>query len=315
MALLLSGPAWSGHLEDARAAERAGDHAGEHAACTALLAGSTGGAGAEACRRRIAWLEARRDADGSFTSLDALQAVRRERRTLDAEVAWARVEAIAGAPSAPARVQDEAALWLGREALDRRDAPVLALSWTTPLWSRLAPERGRPGGLRAQVADLHARALLGSGDEAGAAAVEAAARPVRSAVPREGLPLALRAQRREHARNGAWAGLAIFALAAGPPAARTWARPDRPRPRGLLPLLLVGVGAAGLVALWDTSLAPAVLLLVASLAGVHLVAAGALAGTRPGPLRMAQRGVAAMGTLAAAWLVADRLGLAAQVGL
>ena len=116
--VLLSGPAWAGNLDDARAAERAGDHAGEHAACAALLAESAAGTGAEACRRRVTWLNARRDADGSFASLEALQAVRRDRRTLQSDVAWDRVEAIAEAPTAPARVRDEAALWLGREALD-----------------------------------------------------------------------------------------------------------------------------------------------------------------------------------------------------
>lgn len=313
--VLVSGPAWAGHLDDARAAERAGDHEGEHAACTALLTESAAGTGAEACRRRVTWLNARRDTDGSFASLEALQAVRRDRRTLQSDAAWDRVEAIAEAPTAPARVRDEAALWLGREALDRREDAMLALSWTTPLWDRLAPGPGRPGGMRAQVADLHARALLGSGDADGASAVEAAARPLRSAVPREGLPLALRAQRRDRARTGAWAVLALFALAAGPPAARTWAHPDRPQPRGLAPLLIVGLGATALLALWDATLAPALLLLVGALAGIHVISAGALVGTPPGPLRMAQRGVAALGTLATAWLVADGLGLAAQVGL
>jgi hypothetical protein len=313
--LLAALPARAGHLEDARAAERAGDHAAEHAACTALLGEDAGGPGAEACRRRIAWLDARRDTDGGFAALEALQAVRRDRRTLAPEDAWSRVEAVARATEAAARVRDEAALWLAREALDRREDAALALTWTGPLWARLAPEAGRPGGLRAQAADLHARALLGTGDEAGARAVEAAAAPVRSAVPREGLPLAIRNRDRARARTGAWAGLALFGLAAGPPAVRTWRGPDRPRPRGLVPLLVVGLGATGLVAAWDLATAPGVLAVVGAFAAVHLVAAGALAATPAGPLRVAQRLVAVVGTLAAGWLVADRLGLAAQVGL
>ncbi|MEC8422573.1 MAG: hypothetical protein VX000_02285, partial [Myxococcota bacterium] len=64
--LLLSHAASAGHLEAARTAERAGDHTGEHRACTALLADSPGGSGSEACRRRLVWLDARRDADGGF---------------------------------------------------------------------------------------------------------------------------------------------------------------------------------------------------------------------------------------------------------
>ncbi|MEC7947943.1 MAG: hypothetical protein VX265_10270, partial [Myxococcota bacterium] len=188
-------------------------------------------------------------------------------------------------------------------------------SWTTPLWERLEPEASQPGSLRAQVADLHARALLAAGDAAAASAVDAAAQPVRSAIPREGLPLALRARQKERVRSGAWAGLALFGLAAGPPAARTWAASPRPTPRGLLPLVVVGIGAGGLVALWDASLAPSFLVLVSILASVHIIAAGALAATPAGPWRHGQRAMAIIGTLAAAWLAADASGLAARVGL
>ena len=313
--LLASQPSRAGHLADARAAERNGDPAAEHAACVALVEETPGGPGAEACRRRLVWLDARQDGAGGFGALEALQTVRRGRRDLELSDARARVEAIATHPDASTRVRDEARLWLGRDALEQQADPEAALRWTRPLWDRLAPEAGRPGGLRAQVADVHARALLASGDPDSAGKVEAVATPIRSAVPREGLPLAIRSQRREHVRLAAWAGLGLFGIAAGPPAARTWTRAPRPRPLGLAPLLVVGLGAVGLVAAWDAAVAPAVLAVLATLTASHLVSAGALAATPPGARRTGLRVLAGLGTLAAAWLASDALGLAAAVGL
>ena len=313
--VLSSLPGLAGHLDDSRAAERAGDHRAEHAACAALLVSSSNGPGSDACRRRTAWLDARRDSDGSFDSLETLQQIRRNHLEMEPSVAWARVETVARNPGAASRVRDEAAVWLARGALERQEDPTRALEWTAPLWARLSPIAGSPGDLRAQVADLHARALLATGDEPGARAVEAAAGAPRSAVPREGLPLAIRNRNRERARLAAWAGLGLFGLAATPASLRTWTRDARPRPRGLAALLVVGIGATALGAAWDWSLAPGLLCVVGALGGVHLVAAGALAGTPAGPMRLAQRGLAVLGTLATAWLVSDAFGLAAQVGL
>ena len=313
--LLVIQPSRAGHLADARAAERIGDASAEHAACTALVAETPSGPGAEACRRRLGWLKARQDDDGGFDALEAMQTVRRSRRDLELAEARARVEAIATEPGASNRVRDEARLWLGRDALEQQADPEATLRWTRPLWDRLAPEAGRPGELRAQVADVHARALLASGDEPTARAVQAAAAPIRSAVPREGLPLAIRSRDRERVRLAAWAGLGLFGLAAGPPAARTWTRAPRPRPWGLAPLLVVGLGTAGLVAARDAGTAPAVLAVLAILIAAHLVSAGALAATPAGTRRTGLRVLAALGTLAAAWLASDALGLAEAVGL
>jgi len=313
--LLLLLPARAGHLADARAAERAGDPGAEHTACRALVAETPGGPGSEACRRRLVWLEARQDADGGFGALEAMQTTRRDRRDLEPAEARARVEAVATEPDASARVRDEAALWLGRDALEQRADAETALRWTRPLWARLAPQAGRPGGLRAQVADVHARALFASGDEAAARAVQAAAAPLRSAVPREGLPLALRSRDRQRVRLAAWIGLGLFGLAAGPPAVRTWTRAPRPRPWGLAPLLLVGLGAAGLAAAWDAWTAAGVLAVLVTLSATHLVSAGALAATPAGVRKTGLRVLAVLGTLAAAWLASDALGLAEPVGL
>lgn len=300
-------------LRDARAAERAGDHAAEHAACTQLLAQGATGRPAEVCEKRLGWLEVRRDTDGSFASLTELQAVRRSRRTLAPEEARARVAALTSAETAPETVRDEASIWLAREALTDRGDAEDALRWTTPLWDRLrdAPDSAT----RSAAADLHSRALLASGDEDAALTVESEAKPLRSAVPREGLPLAMSKQRRGRLRVVSWAVLAAFAGVAGPLAGLAFRRGPRPRPRGLLPLTFACLGAAGLAAAWDPTTLPAFGVLLAALAAVHTVAAGALAHRRHPVLTAALRGLTALATLGAAYLVLGHFQLLDGVGL
>ncbi len=300
-------------LQEARAAERAGDPAAEHAACTQLLAETTQGRGARVCERRLARLALRRDADGSFDGIAALGAVRRSRDTQPVEAARAQVAALVEDADVAAQVRDEAALWLAEEALDERGDAADALQWTTPLWEKLREEPAST--TRSAAADLHGRALLASGDVAGARAVDAAAAPVRSSVPREGLPLALAERRRGHLQAASWLSLVAFGGLAAPLAGATLRSGPRPTPRGLVPLAVACLGAGALAAAQDRATLPVFGVLLIVFGCVHVLAAGALARPRSTALRLLVRALTALATLGGAFLVLEGFSLLDGVGL
>jgi hypothetical protein len=324
--LLMTVPAFAGDVsgeapfQRARDAERAGDPVAEYAACTDVIAAGTSARETDTCRRRLSWLTARRDTDLGFAGLTELAAVRKGWRELSSDEARARVAAVAAHPGVAPRIRDEAEVWLAREALEQQGDPAAALRWTGPLWERIGTHSAND--LRPQVADLHARTLLATGDAPAAQAVEAATQPPRSAQPQEGLPLAQRHQRRERIRQSSWVGLALFGLIVGPAAARGWRQRPRPRVWGLIPLALLGAGAASLAALQDPSTLPAFCALLLIFSAIHVTAAGALtASTPPGgepPARARQlglRAVVAVGTLSAAFLCLEHFALVDRLGL
>lgn len=260
----------------ARRAERAGDYAAEQTACQEIVAAPAASAARVRCARRLAWLAPRQDPDGTFRALTALEAFRRAAQALPPEDARTQAAALARDPQAAPQVREEAALWLAREALRREQADE-ALAWTTPLWSTTSPSSSS-----SEVADLHARALLLSGDVAGAQAVEAAADPLRSLRAREGFPLKLLEHRRDRLHRLSWGLLGGYLLLAVPLAAAGWwqVRAAAPRPVGLLALALIGASFAALSALREPGSLTTFLALIGAMGVLHLLSAGALLWTR-----------------------------------
>lgn len=271
-----------GWLAEARRAEREGRPEAEVEACRALLDGEGGGRGRAACTERLRWLEARRDEDGSFAGLAALEAARRGRGAL---------EALVERPGTAPVVVAEARLALAREAR-RRGAAEEGLSW-------LAPVSAPPAELERAWRQEEAALRLALGQEA---------------------PSASEAQRRERRRErigtvgaalaGAWGLLAL------PLAVRGWAGRPRALPLGLVPLLLTGLFGLGLVVAWEARLGPGVALGLGLLLLSHLLAAGgALALARRPRLRALFGAASALGTLGLALAIGHRQGLLPWVGL
>ncbi len=117
-------------LEAGRGAERSADFA---AAFEAYERASEEGRGTRAGRRaeqRADYLRARRDPDGSFTSLAALEEMRRAQPTDDRLVAFER----ATRDMPPGSVRDDALFLLAESWFRRRDNPARAL----PIYEALA---------------------------------------------------------------------------------------------------------------------------------------------------------------------------------
>ncbi|MEL6347918.1 MAG: hypothetical protein AAFV53_32730 [Myxococcota bacterium] len=257
--------------------------ADEQRACRLLVDDTPTSKAGQRCARRLKWLNARQDPDGSFESLDALTDLRSRFRDLDPEDARQRATQLFNDPSAAKQNQMEAGLWLAREAL-RRDAPEDALPVTQRLWADAENDLGE-GLTRKEIADVHARTLLLTGDQDGAEAVEERADLLRSIRPQEGLPLLLREQRRRRLNAVAWCVLGGFALLILPTAAQGWRKTPRMRPVGLAPLAIIVLLFAGLSALRSHDGLSGFAVLFGLLAGVHLLTLGALRRHPRGPGR------------------------------
>ncbi|MFT5686740.1 MAG: hypothetical protein ACI8RZ_007697 [Myxococcota bacterium] len=259
--------------DPAREAQLAGDLAGELSACTKILDAPARDRAWSRCQRRVPWLTARQDTDGSFAGMTSISEVRRSYTSQPRTEAIAEIDAVFASPQAATAVRLEAGLWLARELLDGQDRAEDALRYTTPLYTDHPDDRA--------LTDLHARALATVGRTDEARAVEEAAAPIRSALPAEGLPFLLRQQRRDRLRDLSLTVLAIFLLPAAPLALQ-----GRRRIRliGLIPLLGLTAGFALIGGLRDPTSLSAFGAVGLSLGLIHLLSSGASAAaprTRP----------------------------------
>lgn len=254
---------------EARAAESELRYADAHAACTEAIRILSNGPRAATCRARLDWLEARRDADGGYVGLRALQAVRSTYRELDPDDARARVVALRQAPGVSALVSVDAGLWLAHDALERRGDAVAALAWTEPIMAE------HTGELRKRAVGLHARALAELGRVEEATAVEDEIR-VLQADPTRATPVqeVVMARNQRFAAYGASAALGLFAVAALPLA---WKRRDRQvRPWGLVPIGVGTLGAWWIAEAWESGAGAAAPWMFTGFAAIHLVSGPAL---------------------------------------
>jgi hypothetical protein len=291
-----------GMADPATEAQRAGDLAGELAACTEVLAGTARDRAWSRCQGRLPWLQARQDADGGFSSATTLSRVRADYTRQPREEAISEIEALFESPRTADVVRLESGLWLARELLDVQGRPADALGFTTPLYAEHPEDRA--------LTDLHARALASVGRTDEALAVEAAAVPIRSASPVEGLPLLLRQQRRRRLGLISLGAVVAFLLPAAPLALKGR---RGIRFRGLAPLLGLTAGFALLGGLREPASLPAFGGIGLSLGLIHLLASGATAAaprlTRPLGL------LAGLASLAAGYLALYQTSQLGSIGL
>lgn len=258
---------------------------------------------AEVAATSIQRLEARRDADGGFEGLRALERARRGSAPGAVETVLEVWEDDGTAP--PVRL--DAGIWLASRALEHGRGED-ALELTSTLWTR---HRDGPAAVR--VADVHARALVKAGRLDEAERVEAAVSPVTA-------PWSLAQQGRLERRRRVMAALSVVGLLgflglALAPSTRAARRRPLPLPVGLLPVALLAGGAALLAQLWEPGLGEPLLQLGLLLGILHVLAALALSGEGRPRVRLALRGLAAWATLGLAFLVLDRASLLGWVGL
>jgi hypothetical protein len=292
----------TGAADPARAAAQAGDFAGELSACTAILSESTRDRAWSRCQRRVLWLQARQDTDGSFTAMLTLSRIRRDYTRQPRAEAIAEINAAFHAPQTAAAVRLEVGLWLARELLDNQARADAALSYTTPLYDVHPDDRA--------LTDLHARALAGAGQTAEALAVEAAAAPIRSAHPVEGLPLLLRQQQRARLQTVSLAVVAGFLLISAPLALQGRRKVQL---IGLIPLLGVTAGFALIGVLRDATVLPTFVGVGLSLSIIHLLSSGATAAVTRG--RSLIGILAGLASLAAGYLTLYQTNQLGSIGL
>lgn len=273
----------------ARTAESEHRWAEAVAACTGAIEANPTGPRTPTCRERLAWLQARRDPDGSFRGLTALQGVRRDYRTLAPDEAVRRVVPVAEDPGVAELVRTDARVWLARDALERRNDPEAALAWTAPVLAE------HTGPLRASAVGLHARALATLGRGAEALEVEAEIRvdPVNKTrrTPAETI---LFEQRTALAARVSAGVIALFALVSAPLA---WRHGRGQHPVAWIPLLVLAGGAGLIAEQWAEGAGAATPWMALGFVGVNLLAGPAL---RPltGWRRVGVAGLAACATAA-----------------
>lgn len=292
----------TGAADPARTAAQAGDFAGELAECTAICAGTIRDRAWSRCQRRLRWLQARQDTDGTFTALTTLSRVRRDYTRQPRQEAIAELDAAYRSPQTAAAVQLETGLWLARELLDKQARADRALSYTTPLYAAYPENRA--------LTDLHARSLASVGRTAEARSVDAAAAPIRSSNPVEGLPLLLRQQRRDRLQKASLAVVAVFFVTATPLALQ-----GRRQARlvGLAPLLGATAGFALIAGLRDATVLPTFLGIAFSMSVIHLLSSSATAAVTRG--RAAIGILAGFASLAAGYLALHQTNQLGSIGL
>jgi hypothetical protein len=282
---VLALPVHAGTLAQARAAERAGAWNDAAAIYQGLLAEGSGPA-----ERRMAWLQARQDADGDWDGLEALDV---SRRGGGAESARVLVED----GGASELVRHEACLWLAGQHLDRDD-PGLALTRTDSVWE------GRldlPRPVLGQLVLLRAAALSKMGRFDEAREVEAMLAIETTAVRPTETDRAERAARNQFVALISAAVVLVLGLGLLPSAWRGWREQPRLRPWGLIPLVVLLGGTALLAEGRESGSARWWAPLMAGAVTVHLISAGAGRGRGPWGQALVG-GLAAIVTLALAWL-------------
>lgn len=288
-----------------QAAERALDYAEAATACATCFDLDPTGPRATRCAGRADWIEARRDPDGGFAALTALQEVRRDYRSLGADAARSRVHDL-WASTRAGIVHAEAALWLARHDLQAGDAEA-ALGYTTPLWGQeWPPEVAKP------LTELHTTALARAGRIDEARAAEGPSTGPRASAA----DVAVRERRRDALSATSGVGVALFAAAGLPLAVRGWRRGAAGRvvPFGLVLLLVAFVGAGLLAESWEAGAGRSLPWLAAVAVAVHAVALGAQLGVG-GRWRAAVGALAAWATVGGSFLVLRATGSLDWIGL
>lgn len=310
----LAGPAeYAQHMDlaaQAARAEQEGSFDVAYDACEQAVTLMPDGPRAQRCAARLAMLEARRDADGTFGGWTTLYTLRRTWRELDPDQARQQVLALLGHEGIAQAVHADAVLWLARDSLSRRDDPQEALGLTGPLF----PARDDlPDDLRKRLVGTHALALARAGRLEEAKTVEAEV-AVRTPAPRP-TPVDNEAWRQQRARIqvGSWVTLALFGAVAAPLAIRAAKRP--PRPWGLVPLTLAVAATWLLADQWSEGAGDALPYMLAGFVPIHLLAAFARSTEAPAAWRLAVSVLAAAATLAVAWLALAHTQSLGWVGL
>ena len=253
-------------------------------------------------RERIAFLEARRDADGSLDGWQALEEVRRLYRHRPLDTSRDDVIALLGREGIAEATGWEARLWLARTALVDRKDPQEAHDLAKGLWD----DRDRlPDWVRQRAGITYARSLARLGRWQDAFAVEALfAVPTAPGGERltpvgEEQRAVLRLARRQAAVGVAGLGAAALVGAA------LVARRRPPRPDGLVAILVVSALAWALAEGWEAGAGRAVPALAAAWTALHLASVAALAAPRPVWAAALLRAVAAAATLGAGYAILD----------
>jgi hypothetical protein len=280
-------------VAEAMLAEREARPAAAIAACAEAIAALPQGPGAARCARRVGWLEARRDPDGTWSAWIALEAAR---RTPDREAARALVAALRAREQISDAVAAEAALWAADDAL-RRGAGAEAVGVLSGWYERRS---GLEENAAEAVAQTYARALamVGRVDEARVAEAEVR---VATAAPRPTpVDAVVAAQRRADGEVAARAGLVGFAAAALARAA--WLRGPAGPPWGALPIVAVAAAVWGLAEAWEHGAGRPVPGMTAALLAVHLLAWAGRAGHGAAGWALAAGAAIASGAVGWLWL-------------
>ncbi|MCB9665740.1 MAG: hypothetical protein H6732_16650 [Alphaproteobacteria bacterium] len=268
--------------------------------CTQAIAALPEGPRAPRCRERLAFLDLRRDADGSWRSWDALEATRRAYRHLDPETARRRVVDLLAAEGVGPMVAAEATLWLALDSLDRRRDATEALRLTDAAW----PDRhALDAHVRQRLVLTRAQALATLGRHAEALEVEAEVRVADGGTRRGPAEEVARRQLEARLTTASWVTLGAFLVVTTPLAIRR--RRAWPMPAGLVPLV-GGTGAAWLLAEgWSEGAGAALPRMGLGFVAIHLLT---LAG-RTAPAAAAWRALVSLGsalaTVAVAWLALE----------
>lgn len=235
-------------FEASQISEAQGLYAQAYAQCEDAVAVWPTGPRAQTCDKRLLWMNQRRDKNGGFATLQALQAVRESRDQLAAHEAVERVTTLLSSEGHSPTMRAEVQLWLAHQGLAAGLTPESVLVWTTGAWER---REELPQTTRMDVTLTHAKALALAGRLDEASSVENEARVARNTTRNTPVEAVAQIQRRARWAQASLLGLALFVLTAAPSAYRVGAH----KLRGALPglgLIWLSVGSAwALASAWE----------------------------------------------------------------
>ena len=259
--------------EASQRAEEEGRYTQAYAHCEDAIAVWPTGPRAPTCDKRLLWMDQRRDADGRFATLEALQSVRENDGRLTPKQAFKRVSALRASEGQSATMEAEIDLWLARTGLAQGLAPETVLTWTTGAWER---RDELPTTTRLDITLTHAKTLALAGRFNDAAAVEEEARVARNATRNTPVEAVAQAQRRATWAKMSGIALGLFLLGAAPSAYREGTQHLRSSLPGLV-LIWISVGASWVLATaWEPRAGSSLPLFGAIASFIHVLSRSAL---------------------------------------